>query len=194
MKSDASVVKTNLVYGLIALIPISIIFLVLVTVADILEAVADSLGLRSTASAGVAIVLALLLLVGLCFIVGALVRTRIGSLSMAKLEQTIFNQIPGYKIASNILRGFLEKEAAFPPAMIRLHDAGTAALGFVMEDNNNGVMTVFIPASPAVTVGNVYVVASDRVTILNASPVDLLDCLSQWGAGSGKYLQDAGLP
>ena len=73
-----------------------------------------------------AIVLALILIVGLCFGIGALVRTRLGSLSMNKLEQKVFNQIPGYKIANNILKGFLKQERAYPTAMIRLNGKGSA--------------------------------------------------------------------
>lgn len=189
MKRRASIVKTNIVYGLITLVPISIIFLVLVKVVEILEKIARSLGLHSVAGVALAIVLALILIVGLCFGIGALVRTRLGSLSMNKLEQKVFNQIPGYKIANNILKGFLKQERAYPTAMIRLNGKGSAALGFVMEENHNGTMTVFVPTSPAITMGRVYVVDSDRVTLLDTGTMEFIDCLSQWGTGMGKLLK-----
>jgi len=35
-----------------------------------------------------------------------------------------------------------------------------------MEENDNGSMTVFVPSSPAITVGTVYIVKRSRVTIL----------------------------
>jgi uncharacterized membrane protein len=188
MQRNASTLKTNIIYGLITLIPISIVFLVLAKMVEILEAIADSLGIDSVVGVVLAIVLTLVLFIGLCFGVGALVRTRIGSLSMDKLEQKVFNQIPGYKIANNILKGFLRQERAYHPAMIQLNAEGSAALGFVMEENQNGTMTVFVPASPAITTGRVYVVADDRVCVLDISAMEFIDSLSQWGIGMGKLL------
>ena len=59
-----------------------------------------------------------------------------------------------------------------------------------MEENQNGVLTVFLPSAPALTVGSLHVVERDRVTFLDASTVDVANCISQWGIGSQKVLGD----
>jgi uncharacterized membrane protein len=192
MKKLASVAKADILYGAVTLIPIAIVFLVLVEIVEILESIASAVGLGSASSAAVAIVLALVVVVVFCFTVGAFVRSRVGSLSLERAERAFLLQIPGYRIVKNMVEGFVKSETAFPPALVRLHEAGAAALGFVMEDNGNGTVTVFIPSTPAITVGTLYVVAADQVTVLKASSMEFLDSISQWGVGSGKFLKTTG--
>ena len=175
--------RTNVIYGLIVLVPAAIIFLLLVKIVEILEKMAAPLNLESSTNVVVAILLGLLLLLLLCFVVGAFVRTRIGSWSLERLERKILNQIPGYEIISNMLRGFAEKRTAYPAAMVRLYGPGTAVLGFIMEENENGSLTVFVPSAPALTVGSLHVVDRERVTILEAGFMDVTNCISQWGIG-----------
>ena len=183
MKKSKSVFRTNVIYGLLVLVPAAIIFLLLVKIVEILENMAAPLNLESSTNVVVAILLGLLLLLLLCFVVGAFVRTRIGSWSLERLEGKILNQIPGYAIISNMLRGFAEKRTAYPAAMVRLYGPGTAVLGFIMEENENGSLTVFVPSAPALTVGSLHVVDRERVTILEAGFMDVTNCISQWGIG-----------
>ncbi len=188
MKKSKSVFRTNVIYGLLVLVPAAIIFLLLVKIVEILEKMAAPLNFESSTNVVVAILLGLLLLLLLCFVVGAFVRTRIGSWSLERLEGKILNQIPGYAIISNMLRGFAEKRTAYPAAMVRLYGPGTAVLGFIMEENENGSLTVFVPSAPALTVGSLHVVDRERVTILEAGGMDVTNCISQWGIGSQKIL------
>ena len=183
MKKSKSVFRTNVIYGLLVLVPAAIIFLLLVKIVEILENMAAPLNLESSTNVVVAILLGLLLLLLLCFVVGAFVRTRIGSWSLERLEGKILNQIPGYAIISNMLRGFAEKRTAYPAAMVRLYGPGTAVLGFIMEENENGSLTVFVPSAPTLTVGSLHVVDRERVTILEAGFMDVTNCISQWGIG-----------
>jgi uncharacterized membrane protein len=192
MKKFASVAKADILYGAVTLVPIAIVFLVLVKIVEILESTASALGLGSASSAAVAVVLALVAVVGFCFAVGAFVRSRVGSLSLEKAERAFLLQIPGYKIVKNMVEGFVKSETAFPPALVRLYETDAAALGFVMEDNGDGTVTVFIPSTPAITVGTLVVVAAAQVTLLEVSSMEFLDSISQWGVGSGKFLKATG--
>jgi uncharacterized membrane protein len=74
--------------------------------------------------------------------------------------------------------------------MVHLHGPGSAVFGLVMEENQNGVLTVFIPSAPALTVGSLHVVERDRVTFLEASTPDVVSSISQWGIGSREILGD----
>ena len=94
--------------------------------------------------------------------------------------------IPGYRIISRGLKGFAAEQTVYPKALIRLLGSEAAALGFAMEENDNGSVTVFVPPSPAITVGSVFIVNRSRMTILEASTLEIADCLSQWGIGSRK--------
>ena len=106
--------RTNVIYGLLVLVPAAIIFLLLVKIVEILENMAAPLNLESSTNVVVAILLGLLLLLLLCFVVGAFVRTQIGSWSLERLERKILNQIPGYEIISNMLEVSPKKELHLP--------------------------------------------------------------------------------
>lgn len=188
MKKSKSVFRTNVIYGLLFLVPTAIIFLLLAKIVEILEKLAVPLNLESNISVIVAIMLGVLLLLLLCFVVGSFVRTRIGSWSLERLERKVLNQIPGYEIISNVLKGFAEKRTVYPAAMVQLYGPGTAVLGFMMEENENGSLTIFVPSAPTLTVGSLHVVDRERVTILEADNMDVTNCISQWGIGSQKII------
>ena len=190
MKKDKSVFRTNIIYGLLTIIPLAIIFLLLVEIVEILSKVAEPLGLRSTIGAGLAIIISFLFLLVLCFAVGALVRTRIGAWSFERIESKVFHKIPGYQIISNVLRGFEAKKTAYPTVMVRLYESETTVLGFIIEENDNGSVTVYVPSSPAITVGSLYVVGREQVTILEAGAKDFVDCIATWGVGSRALIGD----
>lgn len=188
MKTSKSWFKTNLVYGLVVIVPLAVLVLLLAKLVEGLQVVGASLNLESALGAAAAIVLACLLLVLVCLGAGAIVRTRIGLWSYKKFEQTILQRIPGYELLANILKGFAKEKDAYPAVMVCLHGPGSAVFGLVMEEHQNGVLTVFLPSAPALTVGSLHVVERDRVTFLDASTADVANCISQWGIGSEKVL------
>ena len=188
MKKSKSWFKTNLVYGLAVLVPVAILILLFANLVKLLQAVAASLGLESALGAGAAIAIALLFLLLVCLGLGAIVRTNIGSWSFKKFEDVILQRVPGYQLIGNVLKGFTKDKDAYPAVMVRLHGPGSAVFGLVMEEHQNGVLTVFLPSAPALTVGSLHVVERDRVTFLDASTVDVANCISQWGIGSEKVL------
>ena len=192
MRETKSVFRTNIIYGVLVLVPMAVIVLLLAEIVEILEAIAEPLDLQSTISVIGAIIIALLLVLSICFVVGALVRTRIGSWSMDKFEHTLLQKIPGYRIISNALKGFAEKKTAYRAALVSLYGPGTGVLGFIMEENDNGSLTVFVPSVPTLTVGSLHVVDKDRITLLDAGSMDVGDCISQWGIGSQRILKNAG--
>ena len=64
-------------------------------------------------------------------------------------------------------------------------------LGLIMDENEDGTLTVFIPASPALTVGAVHVVDPTLVKKIEASGGDVTGCVSQWGIGSRAVLSNS---
>ena len=109
-----------------------------------------------------------------------------------KFETSVLNQVPGYPIIANIAKGFTEGEVSYPPELIELHGPGAAVLGFVMEEHDNGRSTIYVPSVPVLTVGNIYLVESKRITLLESGAATVADCISQWGVGSGKVVAGLG--
>lgn len=180
--------RANVLYGLVVIVPVAVVGLILFQLLDFVRVFAEFIGLDSEAGAVGAIVVALLLLLGICYGIGMLVRTRIGAWSFERVEQKLLQHVPGYKITSNILKGFAGTEKAYPPVLARLSAPGVAVLGLVVEENDNDTLTVFVPTAPAMTVGSLHIVSCDRITYLEADMLDLVNCVTEWGTGSKKLL------
>ena len=191
MKNSKSWFKTNLGYGLVVIVPLAILLLLLAKIVELLQMAAAAMELETALGAGAAIVLAFALVLLACVGIGAIVRTRLGTMSFQKVEQMLLRHIPGYELLGNILKGFAKDQSVYPAVMLQLHGPGSAVFGLVMEEHDNGVLTVFVPSAPALTVGTLHVVEKDRVTFLETSPVDVANCISQWGIGSGQALGGA---
>ena len=190
MKKSKNWFKSNVVYGLVVLIPVAILIALIAKLVEILEKIAATLNLESALSASAAVMIAFLVLLLVCLGLGAAVRTQIGGVTFEKLENAILQRIPGYDLLGNVLKGFAKDKSAYPAVMVRLHGPGSAVFGMLMEEHANGVLTVFLPSAPALTVGSLHVVERDRVTFLETSTVDIANCISQWGVGSEQALGD----
>ncbi len=198
MKSLLSLIRVNVTYGIIALIPVALLIFVVFQLFELLKKISrpmsEYLPVHSLGSDVAVLGLALILLLVLCFVVGTAVRTQLGALSFEKLEARVLKQIPGYEIVANLLRGFAEDKAAYRPALITLYAPGTAVLGFVMEGEHDPFVTVFVPTAPTMAVGNVHLVERARVRILEGSTMDAANCITQWGIGLGEFRQSADPP
>lgn len=180
-------IRANILYGMVALIPIVAFLWVAYYAYDlwtaVLEPVSNRFGLTDLQSQLAAVGLAVLALLAVCFVIGTLVRTALGGWLFQSIESWLLRHIPGYEIVANLLRGFADDRSAYHPALIDLAGNGTRTLGFVMEQGTNETVTVFIPSAPLVTVGQIHVVARTRVQLLEASSLDAANCLGQWGVG-----------
>jgi uncharacterized membrane protein len=183
-----SLIATNLVYGVIALIPIAIVVAVVLEVLKLLGEIAKPLALHSRLGAALVVILGLVGLAVLCFLLGSLIRTRLGSTTFETIERRFLNRLPVYEPVANLLRGFARKSEGYQPALVALFGPGTGVFCLVMEDNGDGTVTVFAPSAPTMAVGMVHVVQKDRVTALKTNLSDLSTCISQWGVGSRKIL------
>jgi uncharacterized membrane protein len=127
---------------------------------------------------------ALLLVLALCFIVGVAVRTRTGRAVRERMEMVFFERLPGYGLLRSLtqrLAGDSEQEA-WKPALIELEDALVPA--FIIEELDDGRFTVFVPSVPTPLAGAVYILARERVHILDVPFTQAIRSISRWGSGS----------
>ncbi|MGI9386967.1 MAG: DUF502 domain-containing protein [Methyloligellaceae bacterium] len=191
-------IRANILYGTILLIPVAAFILIAYYIfgiwREILRPLSEQLGLSTIESRALAFVLALGILLTFCFIIGALLRTRLGTWTFEKIESRLLNHLPGYNMLATLLRGFAEDHENYRPALVTLISDGPAALAFVMEDNGGGHLTVFVPSAPMMTVGSIYLVERNRVQALEGSAIGAANIISQWGVGLGDYLANADRP
>ena len=126
----------------------------------------------------------LLLVFALCFVIGALVRTRSGRAVRERLEVTFFERLPGYGVLRSLtqrLAGDRDQDA-WKPALIDIEDA--LVPGFVIEELQDGRFTVFVPSVPTPFAGAVYVLVAERVHLVDVPFTQAISSISRWGSGS----------
>ena len=127
--------------------------------------------------------LALLLVLLLCFGVGVLVRTQLGGVIRDRL-QTLFGRVPGYALFRSMTKRLAGKtdENVWTPALVEIEDA--LVPGFIIETHDDGRLTVFVPSVPTPLAGAVYVLDRSRVHEVDVPFTQALKTFSHWGAGS----------
>ena len=128
--------------------------------------------------------LSLLLVLFVCFLVGAAIRTRAGRRVRERLEVVFFERLPGYGLLRSLTQRLAgnSNENAWQPALAELEDALVPA--FIIEALDDGRLTVFVPSIPTPLAGAVYILAPERVHIVDIPFSDAIKSISRWGSGS----------
>ena len=127
------------------------------------------------------------LVVGLCFMTGLVVRTRLGEYLKRAFNEKIIGRIPVIRAIQRISERFAGIEGEeFTPVEVEAHGEGVAILGILVEKLPDGRCAVFVPASPVTTVGNVLIVAPNKIRYLDATIGDAIAAVSQWGVDAAR--------
>ena len=128
--------------------------------------------------------LSLFVVLGLCFLVGLAVRTKTGVAIRERLETTFFDRLPGYALLQSLTQRLAgdTDEGAWQPALVELEDALVPA--FVIEELDDGRLTIFVPSVPTPLAGAVYVLTPERVHRLDVPFTQAIRSISKWGSGS----------
>jgi len=128
-------------------------------------------------------VLSLLLVLLVCFVVGAAVRTRAGRAARERMER-----LPGYGLLRSLTQRLAgdTAESAWQPAMAEIEDALVPA--FIIEALADGRYTVFVPSIPTPFAGAVYVLGRERVHPVDVPFTQAVRAISRWGSGTGELV------
>ncbi len=181
-------IKTTAIGGLLVIVPVAIILFVLgqlfYGLYSLAQDITSTLGINID-DAIIMVGIALAALVGLCFLTGLLVRTRLGAAFGSWFRTNIGSRIPMFNAIANITRRFAGVEGVnFAPVEIDLYDSDARAMGFLIEELPDHRCMVYVPTAPVATVGNLFVIARDKVTPIAASMADTVAVITQWGVDS----------
>ena len=184
MKAALRFVGKALLGGALVLIPIYIAVLLLLKAAGSLLAVVKPIASALPESWPAEHLLALLLVLAACFLVGVVVRSRIGDAGREWIERNVLQRIPGYTMVRSLAHRVAGKseEDAWKPALVEIEDALVPA--FIIEEVGDGRVTVFVPSVPTPFAGAVYVLASERVHPVDVPFTQAVTTISKWGSGS----------
>ena len=186
MKGVAELTKTTLIGGVLIVLPI---YLSILLLAKTLSAIVTLLSpVTAAIPAGVQFrqVIAVLIVLAVCFVAGIVVRTGPGLRAKYALERSVLEKIPGYSLVRGLTHRVSgeEGEGAFRPALVEIEDA--LAPAFIIEELNDGRYTVLIPSVPTPAAGSLLIMQRERVHPLDVPFTQAVKVISKWGAGAGE--------
>src|SRR5690606_14371307 len=108
-----------------------------------------------------------------CFLIGLLIRTRVGGWLHDMLDGWLTRLAPGYKTVREVVMQFLGGEGNTSllkgqvcRAYIHGRASGVSVTGIVTANHSNGDCTVYVPTAPIPTSGFVYHLSKDCVDLL----------------------------
>ena len=184
MKKAAQFAVNTLVSGLLVIIPIYLAVLLLLKAMQSVAGLARPFAMLLPAWLPAEHVLSLLLVLIVCFLVGAAVRTGTGQAIRERIEKSFFERMPGYSLIRSLTQRVAGKdeENVWKPALVEIEEALVPA--FIIEEFEDGRFTVFVPSVPTPFAGAVYILAPERVHPLDIPFTQALKPISRWGSGS----------
>ena len=193
MDKHVGFLKTTIIGGLIFLIPFVLIVSVLGKAIKTMIVVARPLEkmipLESIGGIAVVHILAILLLVFVCFLAGLFARSSTGKRAFDWLDSKLIMMIPGYSFIKGFA-GTIEKDESktvMIPVLAKLDDQ--TLLGFEVERLSDGQVVVFLPGSPDTTSGTVAYMTEDRVQKLDIDFAASYKILRTLGRGSEQFIK-----
>ena len=139
-------------------------------------------------------VLSLLLVLVKLFLHRACVRTPAGRAARERLEKSLFERLPGYALIRSLTQRLAgeTRDQAWKPALAEIEEALVPA--FIIEEFEDGRLTVFVPSVPTPLAGAVYILSADRVHPLNIPFTQAVKVISRWGSGSKELVAAMEMP
>jgi uncharacterized membrane protein len=184
MRRFGKFVLSSLVRGLLIIIPLYLAVLLLLKAMKSLAGLVRPFATLLPEWLPAEKVLSLLLVLVVCFLVGAAVRTPAGRSVRERIEKSFFEKIPGYALFRSLTERMAGKdeESAWKPALVEIEEA--LVPGFIIEELEDGRFTVFVPSVPTPFAGAVYILDRARVHPLNVPFTQAIKAVSRWGSGS----------
>lgn len=184
--------KTTVLGGILFLVPI-IIFIAIIGKAlqftnKLAIPLAGLLGLDKLAGIAAAEILAICLLVLICFFAGLAAKTLIARKFIQTLEVNVLEKIPAYEFLKAKTRSMLSSEEAegMHPVLARFDDSWQ--LAFEIERIEGDKVVMYLPGSPDPWSGSVCVVTKDRITPLDVPVKAVVNLMKRLGKGTGGEL------
>ncbi len=184
MKQFREFIVSTLVGGLLVVAPIYLAVLLLLKAMQSLVGLVRPFAMLLPEWFPAENVLALILVLILCFLVGVAVRTPAGRATRERIERSLFDRLPGYALFRSLTQRLAgeSQENVWKPALAEIEDALVPA--FIIEELEDGRFTIFVPSVPTPFAGAVYILSRERVHPLNVSFTQALQTVSRWGSGS----------
>jgi uncharacterized membrane protein len=186
MKGLAELTKTTLIGGVLIVLPIYLSILMVAKTLKVIVALLAPVTATIPAGAQFRQLIAVLIVLAVCFLAGIIVRTGAGLRAKSAFERSVLEKIPGYELVRGLTARVSgdEREGAFRPALVEIEDA--LSPGFIIEELDDGRYTVLVPSVPTPAAGSLFILPRERVHPVDVPFTQAVKVISKWGAGAGE--------
>lgn len=135
--------------------------------------------------------IAILILVSVCFISGLLFKLQLTKRWVRRLEENVLSYLPGYALLKSIVAGAVGEEIEHGLSTVLVYNPDEQAwgIGFLVEEGD-GLCTVFIPEAPRHDSGDVKIVPAANVKKVQVSSYKAAKSLKSYGKGALQWLRN----
>jgi uncharacterized membrane protein len=188
MKAIATFIRTTLAGGVIFLLPIIVLVMLLGKAAQIAHKIVAPLAAHIPFESFIGLeaprFLAILLLVIFCFLAGILAQSAAARKATDKVESALLSNLPGYEFLKSLSVKLLAPESApvRPVVLARIEDSWQ--IGLLVERMEAGHVAVYVPGTPEVKSGAVYLMGEDRIRMTDVPAEAAVKCVKRYGVGA----------
>jgi len=182
--------KSTILGGVLFLVPLVVVAIILQKAFEISKKVAAPIDrlipIESFAGVALANILAVILIVIVCFLAGTIARGPWFAERAKKLDNTLVLAVPGYAIIKEMIAGIADKDGGHSnvlPVLVRFDDYEQIAFQIEASEER---CTIFLPDSPDGRSGASVIVDASRVTPLNLQSHQIISLMRALGRGSLK--------
>jgi len=190
----ANFLKITVLGGFLFLVPIVIFIAIIGKALQITNKfaipIAGLLGAEKIIGIAVAELIAIGIIVVVCFIAGLAAKTAQAKKFVQSLEANVLEKIPVYELLKAKTKSMLsfEDEETLATVLVRLDDSWQ--LAFEIERIERDKVVIFLPGAPDPWAGSVCIVTADRVTPLGMTVNSAVNLMKRLGKGSTDLLKD----
>jgi uncharacterized membrane protein len=185
--------KTTMIGGIVFMVPI-IIFIAIIGKAikltnKLAAPVSALIPVDAIGNIPVADLLALVIILLICFLAGLAAKSTLARKSLSNLESRVFSKIPVYGFVKSKVDAIVQPEKAegMKPVLAQFDDYWQIA--FEVERIPGETVTIFLPGAPDPWSGSVCYVTEDRIQPLELTLLPVLKTLKGLGKGSNEQLR-----
>jgi uncharacterized membrane protein len=192
-KNRVQLIANTALGGALFLLPIVVLIVILGKAISLMMVVAqpmaDWLPIDSIGGVALANIIALVVIILLCFIGGLVARHALAGKFVGQLESKVLVNVPGYMMIKNLVHGFdKDRVSGLKPVVLTL---GTAErFGFEIQKLPDGRSVVFIPSVPSAFSGVTQVLPPEQVTYLDVPVSKIIEITENFGHGAEKLLAE----
>ena len=189
-------IKTTLFGGIIFLLPAMVLTILFSIFSETYNFVKEFLAplaalspIQTFGGVGIAALMAVALIISLCFLAGLVIRTTWVQRMLERFDSYSLVNVPFYAFFRSLLfeMSGRQYEAGLDYALAWIEECWQPAV--VMEELENGWLVVFVPRVPSPFSGALCYMPPDRVKRIETTSAAILKCMARFGVGSRALLK-----